>query len=131
MVHVGMDVHQASTTFCILDPPMEGPGRYRTLKRPTTAEAFREVLAPFRGRCKVVFGVGTQVQWVASIVRPLAAEVQVANPSRVPWVFRDGGRKDRYKKAVVATGRKVPSIAYGMMRTGLPFDPARVSAPAA
>ena len=34
MVYVGMDVHQKSTTFCILDASKEeGDGRYRTVKR--------------------------------------------------------------------------------------------------
>lgn len=44
MVYVGMDVHQKSTTFCILDPSKEeGAGRYRTIKRETGQEAFDEV----------------------------------------------------------------------------------------
>ena len=41
------------------------------------------------------------------------------------------GKRDGYKKAVVATGRKVLSMAQGMMRTGVPFDPALVSRPVA
>ena len=95
MVYIGMDVHQKSTTFCIFDPSKERAERYRTLKRTTDQEAFDEVLGPFRRRCKVTFEVGTQAQWVASIVRPLAVEVQVANPSRIPWLFRDGRKNDR------------------------------------
>lgn len=103
MVYVGMDVHQKSTTFCILDPSKEEVGRYRTIKRETCQEAFEEVLGPLQRRCKLVFEVGTQAQWVASIVRPLAAEVQVANPSRVPWLFRDGRKNDALDARKLAT----------------------------
>ena len=106
MVYIGMDVHQKSTTFCIFDPSKEGAERYRTLKRTTDQEAFDEVLGPFQGRCKVTFEVGTQAQWVASIVRPLAVEVQVANPSRIPWLFRDGRKNDRLE------ARKLPTLLY-------------------
>jgi transposase len=41
------------------------------------------------------------------------------------------GRKDRYKKAIVATGRKVLAIAYAMLRDNAVFDESRVSPSAA
>ena len=41
------------------------------------------------------------------------------------------GKKDRYKKAIIATGRKVLTISYGMMRDQTPFDAAKVSRSAA
>jgi hypothetical protein len=77
-----MDVHQKSTTFCLFDPSAAKDGSYRTVTRPTTAEGIREVLKPLDGRCQVAFEVGTQAQWVAQIVRSLASDVQVANPTR-------------------------------------------------
>jgi transposase len=78
-----------------MDPSAEGEARYRTVTQPTTPEGIAQVLAPLGGQCRVAFEVGTQAQWMASIVRPLAAEVQVANPSRIPWLFRDGRKNDR------------------------------------
>ena len=39
------------------------------------------------------------------------------------------GRKDRRKKAVVATARKLTAIAFGMLRTGEVFDIARLAPP--
>lgn len=103
MVYVGMDVHQSSTTFCLFDP-LDGPkGRYRTVKRPTTAENIEAVLRPFQGDCKVAYEVGTQAQWIAKIVRPLAAEVQVANPSLIPWLFRAGRKTDSIDARKLAT----------------------------
>lgn len=95
MMYIGMDVHQVSTTFCLFDPSAADRRRYRTLTRPTTVEAIRAVLEPYDGCCKVAFEVGTQAQWVAKIVRPLATDVEVANPSRIPWLFRDGRKNDR------------------------------------
>lgn len=103
MVYIGMDVHQRSTTFCVFDPTAEKGRQYRTLTCPTTAEAIRAVLEPYDGQCRVAFEVGTQAQWIAGIVRPLATEVQVANPSRIPWLFRDGRKNDRLDARKLAT----------------------------
>ncbi len=36
----------------------------------------------------MAFEVGTLAQWIAGVVRPLVGEVQVANPSLIPWLFR-------------------------------------------
>jgi transposase len=83
------------------------------MTRPTTAEAIREVLAPFERRCQVVFEVGTQAQWIAGIVRPLAGEVQVANASRMPWLFREGRKNDKLDARKLATLlylRQVPTV---------------------
>jgi transposase len=98
-----MDVHQESTVFCLFDPRAAKDRQFRTLTRPTRAEGFREVLEPLKGRCRVAFEVGTQAQWVAQIVRPLAAEVQVANPARIPWLFRDGRKNDQLDARKLAT----------------------------
>jgi transposase len=98
-----MDVHQVSTTFCFFDPGEEKRRQYRTVTRPTTVEAIRTVLQPHDGRCQVAFEVGTQAQWIAQIVRPLASDVQVANPSRIPWLFRDGRKNDALDARKLAT----------------------------
>ena len=39
------------------------------------------------------------------------------------------GRKDRWKKAIVATAHKLVSIAFGMLRSGEVFDIARLTPP--
>lgn len=113
MVYVGMDVHRESTTFCLYDPSAEVGRAYRTFTRPTTPEGIIGVLAPLKGRCQVAFEVGTQAQWIAGMVRPLAAEVQVANPSRMPWLFRDGHKNDRLdarKLATLLRLRELPQV---------------------
>jgi transposase len=90
-----MDVHQNFTVFCLFDPAAPREDQYQTVTRPTTVEGLESVLKPLGGQCRVAFEVGTQAHWIADIVRPLAQEVQVANPSRVPWLFRDGRKSDR------------------------------------
>jgi len=113
MIFIGMDVHSKTTTFCFCDPSLPEDCRYRWVTCQTTAEAFTALLAPLQGHCKVAFEVGTQAQWVAGVVRPLAAEVQVANPGRIPWLFRAGRKNDRLdakKLAVLLHMDQLPKV---------------------
>ena len=41
------------------------------------------------------------------------------------------GKPERKKRAVVATGRKLLTIAFAMLRDNVPFDPGRVRVAAA
>jgi len=113
MFFIGMDVHKDSTVFCIFDPSACGKDRYRHVTVPTTREGLESVLKPLAHRCKVAFEVGTQAQWVAKIVRPLATEVQIANPSMVPWLFRDGRKNDKmdaYKLVTLLYLDQLPQV---------------------
>lgn len=103
MITVGMDVHVDNTVFDLFDPVAPRHRQHRTVTVPTTADGIASVLKPLHGRCRVAFEVGTQAQWLAAVVRPLAAEVQVANPSRIPWLFRDGRKNDRLDARKLAT----------------------------
>ena len=103
MVYVGMDVHSKTTTFCLYDPGAEPSRQYRYMTRPTTAKEIEAVLEPLGGDCRIAYEVGTQAQWVADKVRPLALDVQVANPSRIPWLFRSGKKNDRGDAKKLAT----------------------------
>jgi transposase len=117
-----MDVHYKTTTFCLFDPAAKPADQYRTRSTPTTADAYRAVLEPLKGVCRIAYEVGTQAQWVAAIVRPLAVEVQVANPSRVPWLFRDGRKNDRLD------ARKLATLLYLNQLPTVHLPPAEVSA---
>lgn len=110
MLLIGMDVHKESTVFCLSDPAAASSARYRYVTVPTTREGIESVLQPLGGRCRVVFEVGTQAQWVASIVRPLAAEVQVANPSLLPWIFRSGRKNDQIDARKLVTLLEVHQV---------------------
>ncbi len=103
MMFVGMDVHKDSTVFDLFDPQAERGRQHRIVTVDSTTEGIESVLRPLERRCKVAFEVGIQAQWVAAIVRPLAAEVQVANPSRIPWLFRDGRKNDKIDARKLAT----------------------------
>ncbi len=103
MIFVGMDVHDKSTTFCLLDPRLPEKEQYRWTTLPTGADSFRKVLQPLGGRCKAAYEVGTAAQWVAAQVRPLVKEVQVANPSQIPWLYRAGRKNDRLDAKKLAT----------------------------
>lgn len=103
MIFVGMDVHDKRTTFCFLDPSLPEKVQCRWVTQPTCAASFRKVLGPLKGQCKVAYEVGTQAQWVAAQVRPLAVEVQVANPSQITWLYRSGRKNDRLDAKKLAT----------------------------
>lgn len=103
MIFVGMDVHDKSTTFCLLDPQLPEKEQYRWVTLPTCADSFRKVLQPLEGKCKAAYEVGTAAQGVAAQVRPLVQEIQVANPSQIPWLYRAGRKNDRLDAKKLAT----------------------------
>ena len=103
MWYVGMDVHKDSTVFDLFDPSAEPARQHRSVTVASTAEGIASVLKPLGGDCKVAFEVCLQAQKIAAIVRPLAAEVQVANPSRITWLFRDGRKNDKLDARKLAT----------------------------
>jgi transposase len=113
MIFVGMDVHSKTTTFCFFDPSLPEDRRSCWVTCETTAAAITAQLAPLQKHCKVAFEVGTQAQWVAGVVRPLAGEVQVANSSRIPWLFRSGKKNDRLdaqKLAILLHMDQLPKV---------------------
>jgi transposase len=107
MFEVALDVHKDLTVIDVCDPSAEKKKQHRMVTVPTTQEGLESVLVPLKGQCRVVFEICLQAQWVASIVRPLAAEVQVANPSRIPWLFRDGRKNDQLD------ARKLVTLLHG------------------
>ena len=56
---------------------------------PTTAQGIESVLRRPEGQCRVAYEVDAQARWAAAIVRPLAAEFQVAKSRPDPLLFRD------------------------------------------
>lgn len=98
-----MDVHKNLTVCNLFDPAAAPRVQHRCVTVPSTVEGPTSVLQPLNRQCKVAFEVEIQAQWVATIIRPLAAEVQVANPARIPWLFRDGRKNDRLDARKLAT----------------------------
>ncbi len=113
MLCVGMDVHKDFTVIDVFDLDAAAKDQHRIRKVPTTEAGLKSVLEPLNGQCRIAVEVGTQIQWVASIVRPLAAEVQVANPSQVPWLFRSGKKNDQIdakKLAILLSLNQLPTV---------------------
>lgn len=110
MFHVGIDGHQKSSVVDVFDP---ASGEHRVKTVPTTAAGLRAALEPLGGDCAVVFEVGPMAQWMAQQIRPLAARMQVANASRIRWLFRDGRKNDRLdakKLAILSHLDQVPTV---------------------
>jgi transposase len=104
VVYIGLDVHKKHTTVCVLEPASgDEARRERTWTIATEAAAFRRLLTPFAGRCHVVFEVGPLAQWLYRVLQPWALQIQVANSSRVPWLFRSGRKNDRLDAHKLAT----------------------------
>lgn len=103
MIFVGMDIHDKSTTVCFFDPEAAPVAQHRYATCPTTAKDLTALLRPFGGDCQIAYEVGTQAQWVAGILRPLAEEVQVANPGQIRWLYRSGRKNDRLDAKKLAT----------------------------
>jgi len=113
MLCIGMDIHKDTTTIHVFDPTAEPKSQHRSMRVPTTGKDLQTALQPFAGRCRIAFEVGTQAQWVASVVRPLAVEVLVANASRIPWLFRDRRKNDRIdakKLAILLSMDQLPTV---------------------
>jgi transposase len=103
MYCVGIDVHMKHSVVDIFDPTAELGRQHRTVTVSTTREGLSSALAPLGGRCRVAYEVGTSAQWVAEVVRPLAREVKVANPSQMPWLFRSGKKNDQIDARKLST----------------------------
>ena len=103
MLCVGIDVHMKNSVLDFFDPAAEPARRHRTLTVPTTQQGLESALKPLAGQCRVAFEVGPAAQWVAGVVRPLATDVQVANPSQTPWLYRSGKKNDRIDARKLAT----------------------------
>ncbi|GMU58237.1 MAG: hypothetical protein AMXMBFR33_73830 [Candidatus Xenobia bacterium] len=103
MIFAGMDVHSKTTTICLFDPSAPEDKRYRFERIETSGFEFHRVLGPLGGQVRVAWEVGPQVQWIAGLVRPLAASIHVANASKVTWLYRDGRKNDRIDARKLAT----------------------------
>jgi transposase len=108
-----MDVHKDFTVVDMFDRTAPKKDQHRTQRVPTTKAGLVSILKPLKGRCRIAVEVGTQIQWVVSVVRPLAAEVQVANPSQIPWLFRSGKKNDRIdarKLSILLSLNQLPTV---------------------
>lgn len=116
---------------------------------PRTAEAivaFTDVVKRFGNRKQFASYFGMTPTEDSSGLVERHGHISKRGPSVVRWVLTEAshqviarcpvfrtffmrihrGKKDRYKKAIVATGRKVLTVCFGMMRDQTLFEPGQV-----
>ena len=92
MLSVGLDVHERTTSICILD----GSGnlvKEETVKgHPRRAlERLRRLRKPF----KVCFEASTNYGWMADELRRMTDRIFVAHPGRLRLIFKSRRKNDR------------------------------------
>jgi len=99
MLTIGLDVHERTTSMCILD------GFGRRLREETISDhpscvvaRLREIDEPFR----VCFEASTNYGWLHDELSQIAAEVLVAHPARLKLIFQSKRKNDRIDAARLA-----------------------------
>src|SRR5262245_50176650 len=114
--YVGMDVHQASISSCILDS--EGrivfEGRVRT-----RADAVQDFIKGLSGSVMVTFEEGTQAQWLYEVIKPLVTEVVVCDPrkNKLLAAGNKGDRIDARKLAELLRGGQLKAVYHNSLDT--------------
>jgi transposase len=92
MLYIGLDVHQRTSTLCVLDEQ----GRevnIRTIKgHPRRVVEF---LGETKGPFAICFEASSGYGWLYEQLKPLAARVAVAHPGQVRLIFRCKRKNDR------------------------------------
>ncbi len=92
MLTVGLDVHERTTSICILD------GRGNVVKEQAvkghprrTLDTLRTLREPF----KVCFEASTNYGWMADELRRMTDQIYVAHPGRLRLIFKSRRKNDR------------------------------------
>lgn len=107
---IGMDVHRKNTVACIYDPASRS-ARYETL--PTDEDRLAEFVEAQPGKVRLAFEVSGLAGRLYDRLRPLVDDLQVANPSQTPWIYRTPTKTDRIdakKLAVLMSVGQLPTV---------------------
>ena len=99
MYWIGLDVHERTTSICILD------GRGALVKEKTIKGHPRQTLAWLRtldGPFQVCFEASTNYGWLHEQLAGLAERVVVAHPGRLSLIFKSRRKNDRVDAARLA-----------------------------
>lgn len=99
MYSIGMDVHERTTSLCILDDSG------RTVKEVTIKGHPRravEWLSRLDGPFQVCFEASTNYGWLTDQLERIGAKVVVAHPGRLRLIFRSRRKNDRLDAARLA-----------------------------
>lgn len=107
---IGMDIHRQQTVACIYDP-VRRTEQYAVLA--TKEEELVAFLKRQPGPCRVAFEVNGLAGRLYDRLRPLVDDLQVANPSQTPWIYRTPVKTDRLdakKLAVLMSVGQLPTV---------------------
>lgn len=103
---VGIDLGDRKSTFCVLD---EGGRVLRKGAVATNREAFLREFAP--GGFRAVLECGTHSRWCSDLLADLGCEVLVANPRKIPLIYRENNKSDKEDAQKLARlGRLDPEL---------------------
>jgi len=107
---IGLDMGDRYTRYCILDQvsgEQVGSGRVRTT--PVGMERFLEHYP----RARVVLEVGTHSRWANQVAQDSCAEVLVANPRKLNFIYQNNRKSDEVDaEALARVGRLDPSLLH-------------------
>ncbi len=105
---IGLDMGDRHTRYCILDQESGdevGSGRVRTT--PMGMERFLENYP----RARVVLEVGTHSRWANQVAQDACAEVLVANPRKLTFIYQNNRKSDEVDaEALARVGRLDPKL---------------------
>jgi transposase len=105
---IGLDMGDRYTRYSILDQESGeevGSGRVRTT--PGGLERFLEHYP----RARVVLEVGTHSRWASQVARDHCAEILVANPRKLSFIYQNNRKSDEVDAAALArVGRMDPKL---------------------
>ena len=103
MLSIGLDVHQRSSTLCILDPTGRMVKRESIKGHPRrVVDRLRQIDETFQVCYEASAGYG----WLYDQLRPLAKRVVVAHPGQLRLIFRSKHKHDR------ADAQKLAKLLY-------------------
>lgn len=103
---VGIDLGDRSSTYCVLDE------KGRILREgavPTNRQAFTKEFET--GGFRVVLECGTHSRWCSDLFSEMGCEVLVANPRKIPLIYRENNKSDKKDAQKLARlGRLDPEL---------------------
>ncbi len=107
---IGLDVHRKETVACIYNPQTQEE-RYHTI--PTREDQLAAFLQNQPWPSRVAFEVTGMAGRLYDRLAPLVDDLQVANPSQIPWIYRTAVKTDRLdakKLAVLMSVGQLPTV---------------------
>ena len=114
---IGVDLGDRYSAYCVID---QASGEQVAEGRlPTTPAGFEEFFAS-RGSARVVLEAGTHSPWTSRIVATSCAEVLVANPRQLGFIFKNARKSDRLDAQLLArVGRMDPTLLSPIRHRGV------------